>query len=124
VEVEGAILELVSKGKPDKYRQRPIPDKFAHLVAIGRKENIQRLLSGKPPEGVDDALAAKAAKFVAYKAPLALKVAAEIIDQQIGKPMEAAVEIELARLSDIFSTADALEGLSSLGRKRPEFKGA
>ncbi len=28
--------------------------------------------------------------------------------------MEEAVEIELGRLNDIFSTADALEGLSSL----------
>jgi hypothetical protein len=34
------------------------------------------------------------------------------------------VEIELGRLQDIFSTADALEGLSSAGRRRPEFKGA
>ena len=38
--------------------------------------------------------------------------------------MDEAVEIELTRLSEIFSTADALEGLSSVGRKRPEFKGA
>jgi hypothetical protein len=38
--------------------------------------------------------------------------------------MRAAVEIELGRLQDIFSTADALEGLSSAGRRRPEFKGA
>jgi hypothetical protein len=34
------------------------------------------------------------------------------------------VEIELGRAQDLFSTADALEGLSSLGRKKPEFKGA
>ena len=27
-------------------------------------------------------------------------------------------------LNEIFSTADALEGLSAMGRKRPEFKGA
>jgi hypothetical protein len=38
--------------------------------------------------------------------------------------MRDAVEIELERLKDIFSTADALEGLSSVGRRRPEFKGA
>jgi len=41
----------------------------------------------------------------------------------MGKTMAEAVEIELGRLSEIFSTADALEGLSSLGKKRPEFKG-
>ena len=51
-------------------------------------------------------------------------MANEIIDQQVGKPMDEAIEIELERLQEIFSTADALEGLSSVGRRRPEFKGA
>ena len=64
-----------------------------------------------------------AAKVVGYKAPLALKIASEIIDQQFGKPIPQAIEIELGRLAEIFSTADALEGLSSLGRRRPAFKG-
>jgi enoyl-CoA hydratase/3-hydroxyacyl-CoA dehydrogenase len=94
------------------------------MAAIGQKENVQRLLAGTPPSGVDDALATKTAKIVGYKAPLALKLTDEIIDAQIGKPMETAVEIELERLAEIFSSADALEGLSSLGRRRPEFKGA
>ena len=48
----------------------------------------------------------------------------EIIDRQADKSIEEAMEIELGRLNEIFSTADALEGLSSLGRKRPEYKGA
>jgi len=87
------------------------------------KENVEKLLSGKPPEGVPEEIAAKIAKIVGYKAPLSLKLADEIIDQQMGKTMAEAVEIELGRLSEIFSTADALEGLSSAGRKRPEFKG-
>ena len=39
-------------------------------------------------------------------------------------PRGQAVEIELGRLQEIFSTADALEGLTSMGRKRPEYKGA
>lgn len=46
-----------------------------------------------------------------------------IIDRQVGQPVAEAVEIELARLDEIFTTADALEGLISLGRKRPEYKG-
>jgi hypothetical protein len=52
-----------------------------------------------------------------------LKVSNEIIDQQAHKSIVEAIEIELGRLNEIFSTADALEGLSSLGRKRPVFKG-
>ena len=97
-EVDAAIKELLEKGKPDKYRPREIPAKFKPLVA-------------------------KTAKSVGYKAPLALKIADEIIDQQIDKLMEEAVEIELGRLQEVFSTADALEGLTSIGRKRPEYRG-
>lgn len=123
-EVDTAISVLVSEGKPDKYRDREIPEKFKILAQTCTKENAENLLAGKTPQGVPEDIAAKTAKIIGYKAPLALKVANEIIDQQTGKSIKAGVEIELGRLQEIFSTADALEGLSSLGRKRPEFKGA
>ncbi|MFC1882498.1 3-hydroxyacyl-CoA dehydrogenase NAD-binding domain-containing protein [Thermodesulfobacteriota bacterium] len=123
-EVDAAILELVAGGKPDKYRQREIPEKFKPYAVACNQENVDRLLSGDPPQGVPEDLAARISKFIGFKAPLALKMGNEIMDQQVGKSMEDAVEIELGRLNDIFSTADALEGLSSLGRRRPEFKGA
>ena len=123
-EVPAAIKELASESKPDKYRQRDIPPQFDIAAKIGSSENVDRLLSGQLPEGVPDDIAAKTTKFIGYKAPLALKIANEIIDAQTGKSIAEAVEIELGRLNDIFSTADALEGLSSFGRKKPEYKGS
>ncbi|MEJ2165828.1 MAG: 3-hydroxyacyl-CoA dehydrogenase NAD-binding domain-containing protein [Desulfobacterales bacterium] len=122
-EVEAAIKELASAGKPDKYRQRDLPEHLKPLARIGSRDNVDRLLSGKPPAGVPEELAAKVAKFIGYKAPIALKIADEIIDRQIGLSMEDAIEVELGRLKDIFSTDDALLGLSNIGR-RVEFKGA
>jgi enoyl-CoA hydratase/3-hydroxyacyl-CoA dehydrogenase len=122
-EVDSTLSALVSEGKPDKYRPREIPEVFKPLARACSSENVARLLAGKQPEGIPDDLAAKTAKIVGYKAPLALKLADEIIDQQIGKSISEAVEIELGRAKEIFSTADALEGLSSLGRKKPEYKG-
>ncbi len=122
-EVESTLIELISEKKQDKYRQREIPEKFKPLAQACNRENVARLLGGKQPQGIPDDLAAKTAKIVSYKAPLALKLADEIIDQQIGKSVSEAVEIELDRAKDIFSTDDALEGLSSLGRKKPEYKG-
>ena len=122
-EVDAAISDLSGGKKPEKYKDRPIPDRFKPLADVCSRKNVDRLLSGEKPEGVDDKLAGKTLKIVGYKAPLALKLADEIIDAQQGKPMAEAVEIELGRLAEIFSTQDALEGLSSLGRKRPEFKG-
>jgi enoyl-CoA hydratase/3-hydroxyacyl-CoA dehydrogenase len=123
-EIDAAFKAQISEGKPDKHRDRELPERFKPLALIGAPANVERLLAGKPPEGVDEALASKTAKLVGYKAPLALKLVSEIIDQQMGKSMEEAVDIELGRLEEIFSTADALEGLSSFGRKRPEYKGA
>jgi len=122
-QADAAVNSLISEGKPDKYREREIPKKFRPFVQMCSKENVEKLLSGKSPEGVPDDLAAKTVKIVSYKAPIALKIVNEIIDQQAGKSMKDAVEIELGRLEEIFSTDDALEGLSSLGRKRPQFKG-
>ena len=123
--VDSAINQLVSDGKPDKYRRRELPDKFKPLAQMFSSGNVARLLAGKAPEGVPEDLAAKTKKSVSFKAPLALKMASEIIDAQAGKSIPEAVEVELGRLHESFNTADALEGLSSIvGRKRPEYKGA
>ena len=92
------------------------------LARLCSKENVAVLLAGNPPPGVPQELAARAAKFIGYKAPIALKIANEIIDRQVGLSMADAIEVELGRLHDIFSTSDALLGLSNIGR-RVEFKG-
>jgi enoyl-CoA hydratase/3-hydroxyacyl-CoA dehydrogenase len=123
-EAEAAIKELAAAGKPEKYQQRNLPARFKPFAQACSPDNVAKLLSGNLPEGIPDDIAVKAAKFIGYKAPIALKLANEIIDRQVGKSMAEAIEIELGCLNEIFSTADALEGLSSLGRKRPEFKGA
>ena len=123
-EVDAAIHSLAVAGKPDKYRSCDIPEKFKAFAALFGPGSVAALLSGKIPGGANAELAGKVVKALGYKAPLALRIADEIVDQQAVLPMRAAVEIELGRLKDIFSTADALEGLSSVGRRRPEFKGA
>ncbi len=122
-EVESAIQDLIASGKPDKSRPRELPERFNVPAEACRPENVERLLDRQPPAGIPEDLAAKTAKVVGYKAPLAIRMANEIIDAQAGKSIPEAVEIELSRLKEIFSTEDALEGLSSLGRKRPEYKG-
>jgi enoyl-CoA hydratase/3-hydroxyacyl-CoA dehydrogenase len=121
-EVESAIAE-VAASPIDKYAPREIPEKFDAMVKLGAAENASLLLTGKTPENVPQEIAAKTAKIIGFKAPVALKIVNEIIDAQEGLSMADAVEIELSRLSEIFATADALEGLSSAGRKRPEFTG-
>lgn len=122
-EVDAAVQALAEGGKPEKYAPRELPSKFKTMIDMCGSDNIERLLAGGQPEGVDEGLAAKSLKVIGSKAPLAVKMANAVIDAQAGKSMADAVEVELGRLDEIFSTADALEGLSSLGRRRPEFKG-
>ncbi len=122
-EVAGAVRDLVDNGLPDKYRPRQLPEAESALVELFSGQNMDTLMSGRPPQSADPELAAKVAKKIAYKAPLAVKAANDIIDRQAGQPVPAAVEIELAGLHEIFATEDALEGLSSLGRRRPVYKG-
>lgn len=122
-EIESAIAELVRQGTSDKYQPRDIPTPYSGYAALCEAGNIDQLLGGQAPAGTDEALAAKTAKVVGFKAPLALKMANEIIDAQADQSIADGVETELGRLAEIFATADALEGLSSAGRKRPEFKG-
>ena len=123
-EAEAAINQLVSEKKVDKYPPIDLPERFKPLAQICSSENVAKLLAGEMPAGVPEEIAAKTAKIMSYKAPLALKIANEIIDEQVGKSISEAVEIELGRLNEIFSSADALEGLSSMGRKKPVYKGA
>ena len=123
-EVDAAINSQINEGKPDKYQERRLPEKFQPFVAMCTKANVQNLLSGMPPAGATEELAAKTAKIIGTKAPIALKLVSDIIDQQAGKSIAEAVDVEMGYLNQIFSTADALEGLSTMGRKKPDFKGA
>ncbi len=120
--VEGAVRDLVDNGMPDKNRPRQLPEAESALVELFSGQNVATLMCGRPPQNAYPELAAKIAKKIAYKAPLAVKAANDIIDRQAGQPVPAAVEIELAGLHEIFATEDALEGLSSLGRRGPVYK--
>jgi enoyl-CoA hydratase/3-hydroxyacyl-CoA dehydrogenase len=123
-EIDAAINAQIEEGKPDKYQERRLPEKFQPMVAMCTKINVDKILSGMPPAGATEEMAAKTARILAAKAPIALKLVNKIIGQQTGQSMEEAIDIEMGYLNEIFSTADALEGLSAMGRRKPEFKGA
>ncbi len=121
--VDAVLQTLAAGAKPEKYALREIPEKFKPLAALFDTGKVAGLLAGKVPEGANAELVGKVVKTLGYKAPLALRIADEIVDRQAGLTMREAVEVELGRLPEIFATADALEGLSAVGRRRPEFKG-
>jgi enoyl-CoA hydratase/3-hydroxyacyl-CoA dehydrogenase len=70
-----------------------------------------------------DARVAKAIRRVASKAPVALRIAGDLIDRGADLPIDQGLRLELSHVREVFSTRDAYEGLSSLGRKPPVFEG-
>jgi enoyl-CoA hydratase / 3-hydroxyacyl-CoA dehydrogenase len=71
-----------------------------------------------------DAKLDKSVKKAGFKAPLAFDAADELIKMASSSSLQAGLDAETAGLKRIFSSADAYEGLSSLGVRRPSYKGA
>ncbi|MEN8211986.1 MAG: 3-hydroxyacyl-CoA dehydrogenase NAD-binding domain-containing protein [Thermodesulfobacteriota bacterium] len=100
------VREIIGLVDYDKYRKRNIPAKFTELAAECNPENIKNFV-----------------KTLGSKSPIALKMANEVMDKQIDMSIEQAVEFELSQLDTLFNTKDAHEGLSSVGKRKPVFKG-
>ena len=119
-EVEQATTSCISAGKPsEKYPGRPTNQdskvvKFA--TNFYSDANLATLLSGACPEGYDaeEKSISRQLKNLKYTAPIALSMASELIDITASTTLEQGLDSELAKLTDIFSTRDALEGLSAL----------
>jgi enoyl-CoA hydratase/3-hydroxyacyl-CoA dehydrogenase len=77
---------------------------------------------GKVDAGQDAALA-KAVKRISSKAPVALRLAQELIEKGGAGKLEAGLAMELDHLLEIFRTRDAYEGLSTVGKRAPAFEG-
>ena len=69
-----------------------------------------------------DPLIAKTAKIIASKAPIALKLTNKIINDGYEKTLKEGLKEELKYHKEIFSTKDALTGLTNIGGK-PEYIG-
>ncbi|MFK5952603.1 MAG: 3-hydroxyacyl-CoA dehydrogenase NAD-binding domain-containing protein [Desulfobacterium sp.] len=120
----GQTIVEVSKGKLlNKYRKRDIPERFMELAKTCDGENLDALFNKVELTGVSPALAQKTQKVIERKAPLALKNVNDLIDAQQEKSMAKAIQLELDGLLAMFSTKDALIGLTSLGGSPPQFVG-
>ncbi|MCP3978757.1 MAG: 3-hydroxyacyl-CoA dehydrogenase/enoyl-CoA hydratase family protein [bacterium] len=102
--------------------ERPsLADDHAALETLFDGNEVEELRAGRA-EVDDNERLAKAVKQVRFKAPIALQLAEKLIDAST-QPLEEGLALELDHLTEIFRTEDAYEGLSTVGRRRPEFKG-
>jgi enoyl-CoA hydratase/3-hydroxyacyl-CoA dehydrogenase len=112
-----AILEGI------KPTSRPaLSSKHQALDAFFAGNDAETLRQGKADTKGDEGLA-KAMKRVGFKAPIALRLAGKLIESGSKVSLDDGLAMELSHLEEIFSTKDALEGLSTLGKKAPVFEG-
>ena len=122
--IEAAIEKIVANGKVDKYPKREIPSSYNELITAFSEENVQLMLNGEQPQGINDKLAAKLTKILSYKGPFALELINKLINQQSELTIDQSIELELDHLTTIFETEDALNGLIAVTTgQRPTFKG-
>lgn len=111
----------------DLARKGGLPDKFAPKAVPAGWEAVAAAFEGAGPRVAgesEDPRVGKAAKALERGAPIALEMASRFIDEGLALDLDAALRLELDNLQRIFSTADALEGLTALGVRKPEYKGA
>jgi len=122
-EIQATIEKMVGRGKIDKYAARDIPPAYNEIITAFSDENVKRMLNGEPVKGVSEELAARITKIISYKGIIALETMNELIDQQSSLTIEEGIALELAGLTAIFKTEDALSGLlAATSGERPEFK--
>ncbi len=94
-----------------------LPPQWQLIKDLFDHNSLENILTGNyDGDVVNSEDMAKIRKTMSFKAPLALKLADTLIDEEKGPASE------LAHLKEIFSTEDALLGLSNIG-KRVEFSG-
>jgi enoyl-CoA hydratase/3-hydroxyacyl-CoA dehydrogenase len=104
------------KGDHDTIAGRP------SMVRLFGSHSVASLREGEI-DAADDKEVARAVKQVGFKAPVALELAEKLIDGGTEVELQQGLQLELDHLREIFLTEDAYEGLTALGKRRPEFKG-
>jgi enoyl-CoA hydratase/3-hydroxyacyl-CoA dehydrogenase len=120
--LDAAIAETIAAGRGAELPPRPESAEHRALETFFTREDVATLLAGTADTSGDTRLA-QAQRRVATKAPIALRIAADLIDRSVGLSIDQGLALELSHLHEIFLTKDAYEGLSSLGRRASTFKG-
>ena len=119
--MDARIHELHEAGKAPERVRPAVPAALETVARFFGEADVEALLGGSAAAGADDERVAKEAGKVRHKAPIATRIADRLIREGAQRELAEGLAMELSHLDEIFRTKDAYEGLSSLGRKRPEF---
>lgn len=123
-DLPAAIAELSAVGKPGERAPRhggDLPEPWAS-AATAFDCSADELLAGKIT--TDNEKLTRDAARATKRAPIALRIADELVAGALDWPLHEGLERELAHLTEVFTSTDGLVGLQSVGsRARPEFTG-
>jgi enoyl-CoA hydratase/3-hydroxyacyl-CoA dehydrogenase len=119
--LDKTIHELIENGTTTTESHK-LKGNEAALARFFETHSVEDVRTGRVDARGSKSLV-QAMEQVGRKAPLALRMAERLIDEGADRPLREGLRMELEHVVEIFRTDDAYEGLSSLGRKRPEFKG-
>ena len=121
-ELDAACRQAIAEGVQPVAPPASSSPKHEALASFFASNDSETLRLGRADTGGDETLA-RAMKRVGAKAPIALRLAGKLIESGSKESLDAGLAMELAHLEEIFSTKDAYEGLSTLGKKAPVFEG-
>jgi enoyl-CoA hydratase/3-hydroxyacyl-CoA dehydrogenase len=98
-------------------RSKNLSNEWKAISDLYSKNDFTSLINGNYTNGnIEKEDVARMGKTMSYKAPIAMRIAEELIVQGKGP------DSELGRLKEVFSSRDALKGLTNIG-KRVEYEG-
>jgi enoyl-CoA hydratase/3-hydroxyacyl-CoA dehydrogenase len=116
------ILELHRSGARPAAAKVDLDARLQALAEFFDSADLEALLAGTAAAA--DPAVAKSAGRVRHKAPLACRLADRMIRAGATQGIDAGLAMEQAHLREIFSSADAYEGLTALlAGRRPQFQG-
>jgi enoyl-CoA hydratase / 3-hydroxyacyl-CoA dehydrogenase len=121
-QLDTAIADMIASSRATARAPHPVPDVYRPIADFFDRRGVDEILSGLS-EAPADARVAKAVKRIGSKAPVALRLSADLIDRALDVSIDEGLALELSHLIEIFATKDAYEGLSSLGKRPPVFTG-
>lgn len=112
---------LSGKTRPENAPPTTPPAGFEDLWRVFTWTSLFDLLKGL---GNVESKLDKSVKKVSFKAPMAALAADELVKMASSSSLADGLKAETAGLKRIFASKDAYEGLSTIGVRRPTFKGA
>lgn len=121
--LDQAVLRAIDAGPVERSEVREeVPRAYRALAELFAGHEPEALRRGEV-DTRGDATLERAVRRVGSKAPVALRLAGELIDASRTLSLDDGLAAELRHLEEIFGTEDALAGLSSVGRGQADFKG-